>query len=190
MASHGPHRPWSEPSPIRTDRTEPHDPHRVDGAMDGSPATLRTGDLVGDDLRAAVRDHGPGDRVGKSLDARPRERRPSPARSSSTSPGTPLRAYETPTGCSSAKRAASSRHHLSPDTKDDRYDHRDALIERRFVVEVTTRDRTVGPTEVRAVWSNEHVIPGESLISRADFAEVLGPGPGARSGSDPAGPLP
>jgi hypothetical protein len=39
MASPGPHRPWSESSPIRTDRTEPHDPHRVDGAMDGSPAS-------------------------------------------------------------------------------------------------------------------------------------------------------
>ena len=36
MASPGPHRPTSEPSPIRTERTEPPDPHRVDGAKDGS----------------------------------------------------------------------------------------------------------------------------------------------------------
>jgi hypothetical protein len=45
MGSRGPHRPRSESGPIRTDRTEPHDPHRVDGAMDGSPRCADGPDL-------------------------------------------------------------------------------------------------------------------------------------------------
>lgn len=39
MGCRGPHRPGSDSGSRRTDRTEPHDSHRVDGAVDGSPSS-------------------------------------------------------------------------------------------------------------------------------------------------------